>query len=183
MNTHSNIADIALVKEYKQTYSQDVLAKLYKDYISLVYGVGLKYLKDKTDAEDLTMTVYEHISKKLKTHEVDNFRAWLYVVTKNLCYEKLRKKSRILDKEKDALLMYSETVFHPDDVTNEETLIQLRNCMQKLKLEQRQCVEDFYFNTLSYNVIADKYQLSWNRVRSYIQNGRRMLKNCIENNA
>lgn len=179
----NNISDKELLSEYKTSHDQKKLLPLYERYTPLIYGVALKYLQNKTDAEDLTMNVYEHIAKKLKSHEVDNFKSWLYVVTKNLCYEKLRKEKRNKEKENNASVVYSETVFHLDSVDNQEVLIRLNTCLKKLNDEQKSCVEDFYYNNMSYNVIAAKYGLSWNRVRSYIQNGRRMLKNCIEKSA
>ena len=180
MENAKNTFDKGILTQYKTTHDQKKLLLLFEEYVPLVYGVGLKYLKNKSDAKDLTMTVYEHIEKKLKTHNVDNFKSWLYVVTKNLCYEKLRKENRYKEKENHAALMYSETVFHPDNVTSEEVLLKLKNCMKMLNEDQKLCIEGFYYKNLSYNVIAGKYGLSWNRVRSYIQNGRRMLKNCIE---
>lgn len=183
MEQHQNIPENSLIELYKKSNSQDTLAELYQSYIPLVYGVGLKYLQSKSDAEDLTMNVYEHISKKLKTHDVENFKSWLYVVTKNLCYEKLRKDKRSKDKENDAAVMYSDTVFHPDNINQEDVLIKLKECMATLNEDQKSCIEDFYYKNLSYNIIAEKYGLSWNRVRSYIQNGRRMLKNCIDKSA
>ena len=172
MGNSKNISEKEILAQYKTSHDQKKLLLLFEDYIPLVYGVGLKYLQNKNDAEDLTMIVYEHIEKKLKTHNVENFKSWLYVVTKNLCYEKLRKENRNKEKERQAAVMYSETVFHPDNVTSEEVLLKLKNCMKMLKEDQKHCVEDFYYNSLSYNVIAEKYGLSWNRVRSYIQNGR-----------
>lgn len=175
-----DISDQEWVEKYKITQNLSDLTTLYKSYMPLVYGVGLKYLQNRSDAEDLTMTVFEHIANKLKTHNVDNFKSWLYVVTKNLCYEKLRKQKRIQAKESDAAIMYSENVFHPDTIKDDEVIDRLSECMDLLKKEQKACIEDFYYNTLSYKVIAKKYQISWNTVRSNIQNGRRMLKNCIE---
>jgi len=180
LEPHNNISEKEILSQYRTSQEQKKILPLFESYMPLIYGVGLKYLKNKSDAEDLTIVVYEHISKKLKTHHVENFKSWLYVVTKNLCYEKLRKEKLNKEKENQAAIMYSETVFHPDNVTDKDLIIKLSECMKNLNEEQKICIEDFYYNNMSYNIIAKKHGLSWNRVRSYIQNGRRMLKNCIE---
>ena len=59
----------------------------------------------------------------------------------------------------------------------------LKNCIEKLSEDQRNCIEYFYYKSFSYKKIATLLKLKWNTVRSNIQNGRRMLKNCIEKNA
>jgi RNA polymerase sigma-70 factor (ECF subfamily) len=53
--------------------------------------------------------------------------------------------------------------------------------MQTLPGEQRQCIELFYLQNKSYNEIVAQTGYDWNSVRSYIQNGRRNLKICMEN--
>jgi DNA-directed RNA polymerase specialized sigma24 family protein len=52
--------------------------------------------------------------------------------------------------------------------------------MQSLPAEQQQCVELFYLRNKSYNEIATLTGFDWKSVRSYIQNGRRNLKICME---
>ena len=180
MPQNSNISDLALIQSFKSSGNQNVLGRLYENYIEMVYGVGLKYFKNETDAEDLVVNVYELISLKLKSHKVDNFKSWLYVVTKNYCLEQLRKQSKNYKKEKEATNMYSELIFHPDNINKEDVFLKLEDCIKELKYEQKVCIESFYYNSMSYHQIAHLLKLDWNTVRSYIQNGRRMLKNCID---
>jgi RNA polymerase sigma-70 factor (ECF subfamily) len=169
-----------LINKFKETGRQQYLAELYQPFISLVYGLCLKYFRNTHDAEDAAMDIYISIADKLKRHEVANFRSWLYVVSKNHCLDKLRSKGSKTPKEKEAQLMYSEEVFHPDNDENDSELKKLAACMEKLPEEQRKCVDMFYFKKISYQEITDTTQFTWGQVRSYIQNGRRNLKNCME---
>jgi len=180
LSLDSNISEEELIKQYQLTEDQECLGKLFTPYMELMYGVCLKYLKDSTKAQDAVMDVYVHVGKKLKTHQVEDFRPWLYVVTKNHCFDQLRKASKKLEKEKAAKDMYSTTVFHPDNVSKEALLIKMEACVEKLNKEQKNCIEAFYYKSLSYDLIAKEYGLSWNSVRSYIQNGRRKLKQCLD---
>jgi DNA-directed RNA polymerase specialized sigma24 family protein len=52
--------------------------------------------------------------------------------------------------------------------------------MGELAIEQRQAVALFYIEGKCYNEISAITGIEWNKVRSYIQNGRRNLKLCIE---
>ena len=169
-----------LVNKYKETGDQSVLAELYQPYLQLVFGLCLKYFKNAHDAEDAAMDIYLSISEKLMRHNVNNFKSWLYVVSKNHCLDKLRSRGTKIGKEKEAQLVYSEEVFHPDNNEDDSELRRLEKCMDKLAREQKQCVDMFYFQKKSYQEITDLTHFTWGQVRSYIQNGRRNLKNCME---
>lgn len=175
--------DRELLLAYKNKGDTSALGKLYKSYMELVFGLCMKYLKNTTDSEDAVMGIYELIADKLKTQEVDNFKSWLYVVSKNYCLDKLRKDKRDLTKEKELYLMQSSENFHPDEVNDKEKKFNLlEQCLKKLPELQKKMIDLFYYQKRSYQEIADQEQLEWSMVRSNIQNGRRNLKNCIESN-
>ena len=167
------------IELYVNDGNQEALAQLYTSYTPLVNGVCLKYLKDSEKAQDAVMSVYELLCKKLKTNKVDEFRPWLYVVTKNYCLDLLRKEKRKTEKEKEAFDMYSEDIFHPDSV-DDRLYEKLQDCIKALTEDQQLVIDEFYFKNKAYQVIAEEQDISWNRVRSRIQNGRRMLKICLE---
>ena len=79
--------------------------------------------------------------------------------------------------------MQSEDFSHLDSVFEKERqLDQLAKCMQKLNEEQRQTVRLFYLEDKCYNEISAMTGFDWNKVRSLVQNGRRNLKICMEDN-
>ena len=77
--------------------------------------------------------------------------------------------------------MQSEENLHLQDVLDrEEHFRQLEYCMRQLATDQRMVIELFYLQSKCYNEIVAETGLEWNSVRSYIQNGRRNLKICME---
>ncbi|MCC7467162.1 MAG: hypothetical protein IT261_12870 [Saprospiraceae bacterium] len=48
--------------------------------------------------------------------------------------------------------------------------------------QQRACVQWFYYEDKSYKEIAEIMTEELGKVRSFIQNGKRNLKNCLEKN-
>lgn len=163
----------------------EVLGELYQRYIHLVYGVSLKYLKEKVIAQDATMQVFEQLVEKALKHEIENFKSWLHVLTRNHCLMYLRSR-----KHKDSshaidiaeVHMENEQLLHhtDDEPKLEEQITKLEQCIQGLKEEQKQCVELFYLQQKSYKEIEDKTRLPLKKVKSHIQNGKRNLKICIE---
>ncbi|MDZ7605266.1 MAG: sigma-70 family RNA polymerase sigma factor [Cyclobacteriaceae bacterium] len=178
--------DAWLIERYRATGDLEFLGKLYQPYMHLVYGVCMKYLKDREAARDATMQVFEKLVTELLRREVENFRPWLYVLAKNHCLMTLRaKKSKNLHRENfldsTEIFMESEGDLHHNDVTQEATLVALKNCMEQLKASQKECVKLFYLEEKCYQEIAEALEMELNLVKSHIQNGKRNLKICLEN--
>jgi len=173
--------DEDLLLEFKQSNSQDVLAKLYLRYTDLVYGVCLKYLKDGEAAKDAVMNIYAELLQKLAQHEVENFKSWLYVLVKNHCLMQLRKEKKMITVEFQAGVMQSEDFSHLDSIlSKEQDFKKLEQCLERLPVEQKQSIQLFYLENKCYNEIVEQTGMDWNKVRSLIQNGRRNLKICME---
>ncbi len=149
--------------------------------MDLVYGVCLKYFKDQEKAKDSVMQIFEELVKKLKKHEVDNFKSWLYQVSKNHCLMELRTPRNLKTVQIDVALMQNEENVHLNGVfEKEENLQKMEYCMTTLPDEQRKAVQFFYLEGKCYNEISQLMGQDWNQIRSFIQNGRRNLKNCME---
>lgn len=162
------------------TGKDEYMTKLYVRYVDMIYGVCLKYFKNAADAKDASSEIYELLLRRAKGKEIENWRPWLYTVVKNYCLEQLRSRGNKLPKQKEADFVYSSEVFHPYSAGQDEQLHKLRDCMDRLPEEQKQCVDMFYLQKKSYKEVAEALQMSWSKIRSKIQNGRRNLKICME---
>lgn len=179
----ASLTDEALLVGFKKNFDQQMLAQLYLRYTDLVYGVCMKYLKDAEAAKDAVMNIYQELLTKLQTHEVENFKSWLFVVAKNHCLMQLRKEKKMVTVEFTPTVMQSEDFTHLDDVLDKENeLKKLELCIENLPQEQKQSIQLFYLENKCYNEIAEQTGFEWNKVRSLIQNGRRNLKICMEKN-
>ncbi len=67
-----------------------------------------------------------------------------------------------------------------EDAGDEETLTALAGCMEKLPERQKETVTMFFIEKRSYAEIADTTLYDIKGVKSYIQNGKRNLKTCLE---
>jgi RNA polymerase sigma factor (sigma-70 family) len=175
------LTDAELVLAYKNTGDLNLVGALYQEYMDLVYGVCLKYLKSPENAQDSVISIFEELVTKLQKHEVDNFKAWLYTLAKNHCLMRLRSEKRQIVVNVDVELMQSEENVHLNgELEKEENFKKLDYCLGQLQEEQRKVIELFYMQGKCYNEIAELTGMEWNQVRSYIQNGRRNLKLCMD---
>jgi RNA polymerase sigma-70 factor (ECF subfamily) len=174
-------SDAELLLQYRNAGDLALLGDLYNRYMDLVYGVCLKYLKEPEDAQDAVMAIFEELVSKLKQHQVENFRSWLYTLAKNHCLMKLRQQKKLPVGKIPEEFMQSDENGHLQNVlAREENFRQLEECLEQLTDKQRQVIELFYLKEKCYNEISAETGIEWNSVRSYIQNGRRNLKNCME---
>jgi RNA polymerase sigma-70 factor (ECF subfamily) len=176
-------SDDELIRKYREKRDPELLGTLYKPYMYLVYGVCMKYLKNREDSQDAVMQIFEVLVRDIPRFEIRNFKGWLYGVSRNYCLMKLRAEKgknrhpQILP----SLFMESTAVAHPiEEETNEDLTEKLKICMEQLKEEQRRCVELFYYNQKCYKEIAAELNIVEQKVKSSIQNGKRNLKICLE---
>ena len=174
--------DKELVAAFKQSGDTNYLSTLYQRYMDLVFGVCLKYFKDSDRCKDAVMDIYEELNTKLKQHEVDNFKGWLHVLARNYCLMQLRSPRNMKTTEFNADFMQSaeNTHLNGEVLEKESNFVKLEQCLDTLTEEQKQSVRLFYLENKCYNEIAEITGYDWNKVRSYIQNGRRNLKLCMD---
>ncbi len=176
----TSFSDAELVQQYKQTSNLNVLGDLYSRYMELVYGVCLKYFTASDDAQDAVINIFEELTQKVKKYEIENFRAWLYQLSKNYCLMKIRSnKAKPLLVDED-IVHFAENS-HLDDVLEKEMSLNLmEHCLEQLPKEQKLAVELFYLQQKCYKEIAETTAIDVSKVRSLIQNGRRNLKICMD---
>jgi len=176
----SQLSDNELLTQFVKTSEQEFLGQLYARYIPLVYGLCLKYLQQTEDAEDAVVHIYEELNKKLANYQIDNFKAWLYTFTKNHCLQVLRKNKSVSFEEIVPQIMELGDFEHLLEVENDkEKMDALHYCLETLSEEQKKCITHFFFDEFSYIDIVEKTGFALNKVKSYIQNGKRNLQICI----
>jgi RNA polymerase sigma-70 factor (ECF subfamily) len=178
----SVLPDEELLQQYRDSGDSLYFGELYNRYIPLVYGVCLKYLHNTDKSQDAVMRIFENLLPKISQYEIAVFRTWLYSVVKNHCLQVLRKENREIAVDFNADLMESEEVLHllEEEETDSERMDALRHCLDKLPERQRTVIIRFFMDEMSYADIADCTEYNLNQVKSYIQNGKRNLRICIE---
>ena len=176
------LSDKELVAAFKESGEISYLSTLYQRYMDLVFGVCLKYFKDTERSKDAVMDIFEELNRKLKQHEIDNFKGWLHVLARNYCLMQLRSPRNMKTTEFNTDFMQSgqETHLTNEALEKEATFSKLEQCMEALPEDQKQSIQLFFVQKKCYNEIAEITGYEWNKVRSYIQNGKRNLKICLE---
>jgi RNA polymerase sigma factor (sigma-70 family) len=172
--THNNLTDEELLRQFQSDRDNYWLGILLPRYTLLLFGVALKYLKDKEEAQDAVQQVFLKTLTQLPAEEIKNFKGWLYILMRNHCLQLLR------DKKHFSVNMPQEQQAEISDDNENEWLnyssSQINEAFDELVQEQRKSIKMFYLEKKSYKQITEQTGYSFMQVKSFIQNGKRKLK-------
>jgi len=185
-NVNLKLSDEVLIRIYGKKRDSRLAEEVFSRYTHLIFGVCFKYLKDEEKSKDAVMQIIEKILIDPPKQEMKSFRNWLFIVTKNHCLMAIRHEQaetravqqRFLEL-KDEIMEIPEPEHQSEQNEKEEILSELRIAVGKLGNEQKMCIELFYIDGKSYAEIAELTGFNMNAVKSYIQNGKRNLKNIL----
>ncbi|MFK7970576.1 MAG: RNA polymerase sigma factor [Bacteroidia bacterium] len=182
------LSDEDLVSLYKREKEPNYVGELFERYTDLAFLVAMKYVKQEDNAKDVVMQVFEKMIKDLARYEVRNFKFWFHTVVKNQALAYLEKEQRnqrtIIDMKNGSDHLngnHEEKLEAILDGADIETvrIAELPQAIAELRPEQRTCIELFYLKQQSYKDISDHTGFTLMQVKSYIQNGKRNLKNTL----
>ena len=176
----SDYSNEELLATFIESGDTAFFGELYRRYITLVFGLCLKYLNNRDEAHDAVMDLFETLLEKVPQYEIKNFNTWLYSVAKNHCLLKLRKEKQTSFVNIDDAFVENEDYFTLlDKPQTEEEMAALAHCIDALPDKQKISIRFFYIEEKSYADIVDLTGFTLNKVKSFIQNGKRNLKSCI----
>jgi len=180
-HTLSESNEQLLLKSYRETGDLSYLGQLYGDHSEMVYYVCLRYFQDSERSKDAVMDIFEELITKVNKQEIQSFAKWLYVLSRNHCLMILRSSKMQRNISIDEFVEFPLNMHQDDNVENkEQKLTALEQCLDKLPEKRKKSIDLFFLNEKCYYEVADITGYSLKEVKSYIQNGKRNLKNCME---
>lgn len=187
-DTSKMLSDEKLMQRYRETGNNWYVGELYKRYSHPVSALCYSYFKNREETEDAVMEVFELVLSDLKKYEVQTFKPWLLTVVRHYCIRRKDKGRREMDqhnklkknKEHFMELSHELSLDSMDGVAGPDFERELENGIAQLKDEQKVCVELFFLKDKSYQEICDITGYPMNKVKSFIQNGKRNLKIYLE---
>ncbi|HMQ48167.1 MAG TPA: sigma-70 family RNA polymerase sigma factor [Saprospiraceae bacterium] len=176
------ISDEDLIALYKKRLDASIVGILFRRHYHKVYGLCLNYLKNAHDGEDAVMEIFESLPGHLVHHSIQKFEPWLFFVTRNHCLKRFKKqvKNRWEDIQEINEDFFVEIEAEKDHIY-EQRYEALGEAIDELKEDQKKCIILFFLQQKTYNDIVEITGFSYNDVKSYIQNGKRNLKNYLLN--
>jgi len=179
---YQDIPDAELLERFNSDHDNEWLGILLQRYTLLLLGVCMKYLKNEEEAKDSVQQIFLKVIQELQKYKVEYFKSWLYMVAKNHCLMKIRERQGKMTTEiSDRITATPQEDFDRQSLIEDDQAIGfMEEALTELSDEQRQCVTLFYLQKKSYHEVSAQTGYSMLQVKSYIQNGKRNLRNLLE---
>ena len=162
---------------------QRAFAELYQRVGGRLYGVCLRMMQDRHEAEDVLQDVFTTVWRRADTFDPARASAmtWLVTLTRNKAIDRLRQRREgQLDDPIDIDRMTDETPGPAADAQADQEYVRLRNCLEALEPKQRRSVREAFFTGATYKELAARCQVPLPTLKSWIRRGLMQLRECLE---
>ncbi|MCR5872826.1 sigma-70 family RNA polymerase sigma factor [Phenylobacterium sp. J426] len=163
---------------------RDALRQLYDATSAKLFGVCLRILADREEAEDVLQEVYVTIWRRADRFDAAraSVMTWIATIARNRAIDRLRARGPMARAEPveeleiaDENQVSAETsLFAADDRA------QLAACMGELDERTRGVIRTAFFDGVTYDALAQRLGAPLGTVKSWIRRGLAKLRGCLE---
>ena len=177
-----NDRDIDLMKRVKNG-DEAAFEELVARHYQTVYKLAYRFLYDSPEAEDITQEVFIRVYRAASTYTPKaKFSTWLYTITKNLCFNELRKKKSVtVFSIEDEMLPELPSLDESPVSRLEEAEVKQRvlEAVKALPPNLRIAVLLLKYHGLSYEEVADILGCTVNAVKLRVHRAKNFLARSI----
>jgi len=160
------------------------LREVYGRTSAKLFGICLRILKDRAEAEDALQEVYVSLWRGASTYDPDRASpiSWLAIVARNRAIDRLRSSART---RQTASIDHASGVPDGDPsafalVAGQQEVRRLSVCIDDLDERQRGAIRSAFFDGASYSELAARSNTPLGTMKSWIRRGLVQLKACLE---
>jgi RNA polymerase sigma-70 factor (ECF subfamily) len=144
------------------------LASLYDASSSMVFGMALRMLDDRADAEEVALDVYKHVWRNAASWDGSRGTviAWLIMLVRSRCVDRIRSRESRQRAEEPA--RQEATVTHSDPLLAHQSGV-IRKALASLPPEQAELVQLAYFSGFSHSELAERTGLPLGTIKTRLR--------------
>ena len=175
-NLDDTRTDIALLDRIVARDEQAV-AELYDRHHRLLFGLILRILRDRGEAEEVLQEVFVLVWTRAETYNValGSPAAWLVRIARNRGIDRLRANNvRVRAVESAPLPVAADSPETRAALSEQQRAVAC--ALQSLPQDQRVLIEQAYFLGLTQSELAERFNLPLGTVKTRIRNGMMALR-------
>ncbi len=163
---------------------RNALQTTYRLTSAKLFGVCLRILNDRAEAEDVLQEVYVTVWQKAA--DFDPKRAspmtWLITIARNRAIDRLRAsgQSRRMQPIEEAADIADAAPLAEAMVENAESNAKLRGCLGGLAEREQSALRGAFFDGNTYEELAARMSVPLGTMKSWIRRALMKLKTCLE---
>jgi RNA polymerase sigma-70 factor (ECF subfamily) len=153
---------------------------LYGRYVRSVFGLALRRLGDRANAEDAVQEAFTAIWRSASTYRPERGAAggWIYTVARNAIVDRLRRNGPPADAELPELA--STEPGPAQRAEDSDVAFRVHRALEELQPRERQVIELAYWSGMSQSEVAEYLHLPLGTVKTRTRSGLARLATVLE---
>ena len=163
--------------------SRDAFDALYRGTANRLFGICLRVLAERSEAEDALQEVFTTVWRKAAQFDPTKASAttWLAMIARNKAIDRLRS---LPSRQARASVELAEDLEDPGASPPQQAQAatdraQLEDCLERLEPHRRSLIRAAFFDGLTYEELATKIETPLGTIKSWIRRGLMQLRECL----
>jgi RNA polymerase sigma factor (sigma-70 family) len=161
---------------------QRAFAELYRLTSSKLFGVCMRMLRDRGEAEDVLQETYTTVWRRAAGFDAAKASAitWLTTLSRNKAIDRLRQHREELLDDPTRLEETADGLPTPAALAEaSQEYRRLEHCMDQLEPQYRDSVREAFFTGATYNELAERRKVPLGTMKSWIRRSLMLLQTCL----
>ncbi len=164
--------------------SKSALGEVYSRTRAKLYGICLRILGDRGEAEDALQDIYVNVWRNASSFDPQRASpiTWLATLARNRAIDRLRSAGR-----SRRTVPIEEAAEQPDEredafttLAGSQERVRLMACVEQLEQRQSSAIRAAFFDGLTYPELAERTEVPLGTMKSWIRRGLLRLRECLE---
>lgn len=163
--------------------SREAFEALYRRTSAKLFGICLRVLPERAEAEDVLQEVFAAIWQKAAQYDAGraSAMAWLAMIARNRAIDRLRTQpARARTAVIDLASLADPQSGPPDAAERAADCERLDHCLRELDTRPRMLIRAAFFDGATYEELAARSGSPLGSVKSWIRRGLLQLRACLE---
>jgi RNA polymerase sigma-70 factor (ECF subfamily) len=155
--------------------------ELYRRTSAKLFGVSLRILKDRAEAEEALQEVYVKIWRRADRYVAGSYSpiSWLVAVARNHALDVLRARKPRSD-DLEAARDVADAAPDPERAAVEGgERGRIEGCLAQLEADKADCVRGAYLDGYTYEELAQRHSVPLNTMRTWLRRSLIRLRECL----
>ena len=162
--------------------SRSALAEVYESTSAKLFGICLRILRDRGEAEDALQDIYVNIWRNASRFDPERSSpiTWLAAIARNRAIDRLRASGRHVHAPlADAMEVADPARDAAASLEASQAGARLSLCMEELEARQAQAIRNAFFEGAPYSELAARGGVPLGTMKSWVRRGLLRLRECM----
>jgi RNA polymerase sigma-70 factor (ECF subfamily) len=160
---------------------RQAFAELYRRTSAKLFGVTVRILKDRSEAEEALQEVYVKVWQRADRYVAGGYSpiSWLVAIARNHSLDILRARKPVND-DIDVALEVPDAAPTPEQAAADSgERSRIDACLDELDSDKAAAVRGAYLDGYSYDELATRYSVPLNTMRTWLRRSLLKLRECL----